>query len=52
MASIDEIVQTQPSTLQEMARGLKPTGRLQIGDILVQQAVPEDAKQQIDLWTG
>ena len=40
------------TALQEMARVLKPTGRLQIGDILVQQAVPEDAKQQIDLWTG
>jgi arsenite methyltransferase len=38
--------------LQEMARVLKPTGRLQIGDILVQKAVPEDAKQQVDLWTG
>jgi len=40
------------AALQEMARVLKPTGRLQIGDILVQQVVPEDAKQQIDLWTG
>src|SRR6266849_3284551 len=40
------------AALQEMARVLTPTGRLQIGDILVQQAVPEDAKQQIDLWTG
>src|SRR2546421_2735546 len=40
------------AALQEMARVLKPTGRLQIGDILVQQEVPEDAKQQIDLWTG
>jgi arsenite methyltransferase len=40
------------AALQEMARVLKPAGRLQIGDILVQQAVPEDAKQQIDLWTG
>ncbi len=40
------------AALQEMSRVLKPTGRLQIGDILVQQAVPEDAKQQIDLWTG
>ncbi len=40
------------AALQEMARVLKPTGRLQIGDILVQQAVPEEAKQQIDLWTG
>jgi len=38
--------------LQEMARVLKPTGRLQIGDILVQKAVPESAKRQIDLWTG
>jgi arsenite methyltransferase len=40
------------TALQEMARVLKPTGRLQIGDILVRAAVPEDAKQQIDLWTG
>jgi arsenite methyltransferase len=40
------------AALQEMARVLKPSGRLQIGDILVQQAVPEDAKEQIDLWTG
>ena len=40
------------AALREMARVLKPSGRLQIGDILVQQAVAEDAKQQIDLWTG
>jgi arsenite methyltransferase len=40
------------AALQEMARVLKPGGRLQIGDILVRAAVPEDAKQQIDLWTG
>jgi arsenite methyltransferase len=38
--------------LEEMARVLKPNGRLQIGDILVEKAVPESAKQQIDLWTG
>jgi arsenite methyltransferase len=38
--------------LQEMARLLKPAGRLQIGDILVQKAVPESAKRKIDLWTG
>jgi len=38
--------------LKEMARVLKPSGRLQIGDILVQKAVPESAKRQIDLWTG
>ena len=40
------------AALQEMARVLKPAGRLQIGDILVQQAVPEEAKRHIDLWTG
>jgi len=38
--------------LQEMARVLKPSGRLQIADILVQKAVPEGAKRDIDLWTG
>lgn len=38
--------------LQEMARVLKPGGRLQIGDILVQKAVPDSARQKIELWTG
>jgi SAM-dependent methyltransferase len=38
--------------LKEMARVLKPGGRLQIGDILVQKAVPSSAKKRIDLWTG
>ena len=40
------------AALQEMARVLKPGGRLQIADILVQKAVPESAKRNIDLWTG
>lgn len=40
------------AALGEMARALKPGGRLQIGDILVQKAVPENAKRKIDLWTG
>jgi ubiquinone/menaquinone biosynthesis C-methylase UbiE len=40
------------ATLREMARVLKPGGRLQIGDILVQKAVPASAKRKIDLWTG
>ena len=38
--------------LGEMARVLKPTGRLQIGDITIDKAVPEAAKQDIALWTG
>lgn len=40
------------AALREMARVLKPTGRLQIADILVEKPVPEDAKREIDLWTG
>ncbi|CAN5882632.1 arsenite methyltransferase [soil metagenome] len=42
----------KPSVLGEMFRALKPGGRVQIGDILVQKAVPEGAKRKIDLWTG
>ena len=36
----------------EMFRVLKPSGRLQIGDILVNIPVPEEAKLNVDLWTG
>jgi SAM-dependent methyltransferase len=46
------LVPDKPAALREMARVLKPGGRLQIGDILVQKAVPETARQKIDLWTG
>lgn len=40
------------TALKEMSRVLKPGGRVQIGDILVQKAVPESAKRKIDLWIG
>jgi SAM-dependent methyltransferase len=40
------------AVFREMHRVLKPGGRIQIGDILVQKAVPEEAKNNIDLWTG
>ena len=39
------------AALREMSRVLKPGGRLQIGDILVQKAVPQSAKEDIALWT-
>ena len=38
--------------LREMARVLKPGGRLQLADILVTKPVNEKAKEKINLWTG
>jgi SAM-dependent methyltransferase len=38
--------------VKEMARVLKPGGRLQLADILVTREVSARAKERIDLWTG
>ena len=40
------------TVLAEAFRVLKPGGRLQLADIVVAKAVPEDAKPDIALWTG
>jgi arsenite methyltransferase len=40
------------AVMAEAFRVLKPGGRLQIADIVVGRAVPEDAKADISLWTG
>ena len=37
---------------KEIFRMLKPGGRFQMADIMVNKPVPESAKQKIDLWTG
>ena len=42
----------KPRVLAEMARVLKPGGRLQIADILVEKEVSASSKRRIDLWTG
>ena len=40
------------AVIREIHRVLKPNGRLQIGAIIVQKAVPESARRNIDLWAG
>ena len=37
---------------RELNRVLKPGGRLQVADILVNKPIPDSAKRNIDLWTG
>ena len=40
------------AALGEIARVLKPGGRVQIADIVVHKPVPQEAKDDIDLWFG
>ena len=40
------------AVMTEIARVLRPGGRIQIADIVVHLEVPQDAKDDIDLWSG
>ena len=40
------------AVFKEINRVLKPGGRLQIADVVVQKPLPDDAVADIDLWTG
>jgi arsenite methyltransferase len=59
-ASIDVVISNgvvnltpdKEAVLRELWRVLKPGGRLQIADIVVHLPVPQDAKDDIDLWSG
>lgn len=46
------LVPNKAGVLTEMYRALRPGGRLQLADILVEIPVPKEAQQVIELWTG
>lgn len=46
------LVPDKAAAYAEIFRVLKPGGRFQIGDIVVEKEVPDGARRDIDLWTG
>jgi arsenite methyltransferase len=46
------LVPEKARAVAEIARVLKPGGRVQLGDIIIGEVLPEDALRDIDLWTG
>ena len=46
------LVPRKDRAIAEIARILKPGGRVQIADIVIGEALPDAALRDIDLWTG
>jgi arsenite methyltransferase len=47
-----DLVPDKDAVFGELFRVLAPGGRLQIADVTIQQPVSEEARRNIDLWTG
>ncbi len=46
------LVPDKQRAYSEISRVLKPGGRFQIADIVVEKPIPEGTQRDIDLWTG
>jgi arsenite methyltransferase len=47
-----DLVPDKDAVFSGIKRVLKPGGRLQIADVVIHREVSEEAKRDIDLWTG
>jgi arsenite methyltransferase len=47
-----DLVPDKDAVFSEIRRVLKPGGRVQIADVIIRREVSEEAKRDIDLWTG
>jgi arsenite methyltransferase len=47
-----DLVPDKDAVFDEIERVLRPGGRLQIADVVIHKEVSEDARKNIDLWTG
>jgi arsenite methyltransferase len=47
-----DLVPDKDTVFDEIDRVLRPGGRVQLADVIIHQAVSEDARKRIDLWTG
>lgn len=46
------LTQDKHKTLKEWSRVLKPGGRVYIGDIMISKKMPQEALNDVSLWTG
>jgi arsenite methyltransferase len=49
---INHLVPDKLAALEEVARVLKPGGRILLGDVSVGIAMPAEVREIVDLWTG
>jgi SAM-dependent methyltransferase len=47
-----DLVPDKDAVFDEIDRVLRPGGRLQLADVVIHHEVSEDARKNIDLWTG